>query len=100
MNSREWNNSGWSKVKNPSNEIVRTKQYTRHLLSYINAIPNNIKTRKILADVLQIPLDDLLGDLKITVDITKHKHTSRDYKLKKYQRYLRSGEKWKLKEAV
>jgi len=93
MNSQEWNQCGWSKVKNPSNEIVRTKQYIRYLLSYVNAIPNNIKTRKKLADVLQIPLDDLLGDLRITIDITKHKHTSKEYKLKKYKRYLQSGKK-------
>lgn len=89
MNSTEWNDSGWTKFKNPSSEVVRKKQYVRHLLSYVNDIPDCIKTRKQLAQILQIPDNDLMGDLVITIDITKHKHTTREYNLKKYRRYLK-----------
>jgi len=90
MDSREWNNNGWDKVKNPSGEIVRTKKYTRYMMSYCNAMPECISDRKRLAEVLQIPVDELLGELTITVDITKYKHITREYKLKKYRRYLKA----------
>ncbi len=89
MNSKGWNQYGWAKLKNPSGEIVRTKTYTRYLCSFINAMPDCIKTRKQLAEMLEIPDNDLMGDLKITIDITKHKHTTREYNLKKYRRYLK-----------
>jgi len=88
MNSTEWDDSGWNKFKNPSGEVVRKKQYIRHLLSYVNAVPDCIKARKKLADLLQIPTDDLMGDLRITIDITKHKHTTIMYNLKRYRRFI------------
>lgn len=89
MNSRQWDMYGWDKFQNPSGEMVRKKQYKRTLLDYCNSVPGCIRTRKILADVLQVPLDDLLGTLEITINITKYKRDTRRYHLKKYRRYLK-----------
>jgi hypothetical protein len=89
MNSQEWNERGWTKFKNPSGEVVRKATYKRVYLNYCNSVPDCIKARKILAKVLQIPFEDLLGQLDITIDITKYKSDSRRYHLKKYRRYLK-----------
>ncbi len=89
MNSKDWNKYGWTKKINPSGEIVRTKQYTRFLTSFFNTMPDCIKKRKQLAEILEIPDNDLMGDLKITIEITKHKYVTREYNLKKYRRYLK-----------
>jgi hypothetical protein len=91
MNSREWDRSGWTKIKNPSGEVVRTKQYIRHLHSFVNTMPENIKTRKQLAELLQVPVNDLMGELTITIDIMKHKQITRMYNLKKYRGYFKDG---------
>ncbi|MFA5298884.1 MAG: hypothetical protein WC389_11820 [Lutibacter sp.] len=90
MNSTEWDKRGWSKFQNPSGEMVRKKTYERSLPDWANAVPNCIKDRKILAQVLQVPFEELLGDLCITVDITKYKQDTRRYHLKKYRRYLKT----------
>jgi hypothetical protein len=88
MNSREWDMYGWLKFKNPSGEICRKKQYGRYMLTFSNDMPNVIKQRKALAKILQVPENDLMGELSITINITKYKHLNRLYKLKKYQRYI------------
>jgi hypothetical protein len=85
MNSQEWNQQGWTKFKNPSGEIVRKKT----LPNWANYVPDCIKARKQLAEILQIPFEDLLGDLRITVNITKYKQDTRRYHLKKYRRFLK-----------
>jgi hypothetical protein len=89
MNSQEWDKYGWTKTKNLSGEIVRTKKYTRYLQTAINLMPYNIKIRKQLAKILEVPPDDLMGELTITIDIMKHKHITRKYNLKYFRRYLK-----------
>ena len=89
MNSREWDMYGWKKVENPSGEMVRTKQYTRYLQTAINLMPYNIKTRKQLAEILQVPPNDLMGELTVTIDIKKYKYITRRYNFKKYRRYFK-----------
>lgn len=80
MNSPEWDERGWTKVKNPSGEMVRTKIYQRKLISFVNTMPENIEVRKKLAELLQVPFEDLLGDLDITIDIMKFKNTTKEYR--------------------
>jgi homoserine trans-succinylase len=89
MNSREWDMYGWKKVKNPSGEMARTKQYIRYLQTAVNLMPYNIKVRKQLAEILQVPPNDLMGELTITIDTMKHKHITKEYNLKKYRRRLK-----------
>lgn len=89
MNSQEWDERGWTKFKAPSGDIVRIKRYKRLMMNFGNITPQCIKDRKVLADILEIPVEDLLGALHITIDITKHKEDSRRYHLKKYHRYLK-----------
>lgn len=51
-------------------------------------MPSVVNNRRILAEVLQVPFEDLLGELTITVDIMKHDHTT-----KEYQKYLKEEKK-------
>lgn len=88
MNSKEWEETGWTRVVNPSKEVVHTKTFQRTLFTYINAMLSVVNNRRILAEVLQVPFEDLLGELTITVDIMKHDHTT-----KEYQKYLKEEKK-------
>jgi hypothetical protein len=73
LNSREWDSKGYAKFKNPSGEIIRTKTYRRILIAFDNVSTREIVAeRKALAKILQVPYEDLLADLEITIDIKRY----------------------------
>jgi hypothetical protein len=73
LDSREWDNKGYIKFKNPSGEVIRTKTYRRFLIAFDNVSTREIVAkRKALAKLLEVPYEDLLADLEITIDIKRY----------------------------
>lgn len=73
MNSREWEQRGFTKHANPSGEVIRTKTYRRGLVAWSNQSARSlIAERKQLAKLLGVPWYDLLADLEITVQINRY----------------------------
>ena len=73
MNSREWDMRGFRKHTNPSGEVIRVKTYYRTLIAFDN-IPTRtiVAERKKLGDLLGVHWQDLLADLKVTIDIKRY----------------------------
>jgi hypothetical protein len=73
MKSNEWNRRGYQKHTNPSGEVIRTKTYTRILVPFDNvSVRSIVSERKKLAKLLQVPYEDLLATLIITVEIKRY----------------------------
>jgi hypothetical protein len=73
MNSLEYKRRGYLKVKNPSGEFVWIKRYDRILPAWDNLSTEELLIqRQKLAEILQVPVNDLMADLEIIVHITKY----------------------------
>lgn len=73
MNSKEWDRKGFSKYRNPSGEVIRTKSYHRTLIAWDNCPSRTIVAqRKALANLLGVPWYDLLADLQISIRIERY----------------------------
>jgi hypothetical protein len=89
MNSRQWDERGFTKFTNPSGEVIRKKTYKRTLIAWDNKSTRSIVTeRKRLAELLQVPACDLLADLTITIEIDRYP---------RHRRFLKYIPKWGLK---
>jgi len=86
MKSIEWDMRGFKKHTNPSGEVIRVKKYERIILTYDNVPTRTIVAeRKKLADILEVPWQDLLADLEITVNIKRYP---------RHRRFLKYIPKW------
>lgn len=86
MKSREWDMRGFRKHTNPSGEVIRVKTYHRGLIAWDNYSTREIVSRrKKLAELLQVPWQDLLADLDVTVEIKR---------FPRHRRFLKYIPKW------
>lgn len=86
MKSLEWDMRGFVKHRNPSGEVIRKKTYERTVTAFDNVPTRTIvANRKKLADLLGVPWQDLLADLKITIEINRYP---------RHRRFLKYIPKW------
>ena len=73
MKSKQWDDMGFTKFRNPSGEVIRKKTYWRGLFAYDNySVRSIVAKRKKLAELLGLPWYDLLADLDITIEINRY----------------------------
>ncbi len=73
-----WDRWYWEKHTNPSGEVIRTKTFIRTLPAWDNySVRTLYSQRKKLADMLGVPITDLLCDLEITIKCDRYRRHRR-----------------------